>query len=228
MISRAYVKSDGSSNVPYQDMAERGSLLELTPELQAKVENLARAAKLIEDIQPRYAIRLMFKTKSQHEPFLGILTAWMHGGVLDGAGEQLIYFCTNKVESKSGGTKVCSAPITPALLGNDIAVCEVCKRPVKPEALCGQVMARLDLNGWSDLLYRVFLALECDADIRMTYETGSLMQANQIEHEKVLNGDVLNKVRGSRRTVIYGLKRIVEDTGNGSSVLSRFKAFLGA
>jgi hypothetical protein len=223
--ARTYTHADGSA--PYTDHAALGHTLELTPEMQEQLDQLARAAKLIDDIKPDYAIRLMFKDRSQRGPFLGLMTVWQHGGLKDGGGEQLVYFCTRPVE-KNGQTKLCSSPLPPYLLGNEVAVCPACKQPSRPDQLCGQVLSRTDLDGWTQLLHKVFLALNCSADIRVTLEGGSLIQADEQEHMKAHNGDVLNAVRASRRTIIYSLKRIVEDTSAGSAVLTRFKAFLGA
>jgi hypothetical protein len=228
-VINGYVSSTGGSAVPYVDYAAQGEHIQLTPALQAQVERLAREAKLLDDVKATFQIKALFKREATHSvPYLGLVTAWANAAHDGYTGAQLVYFCTQEVERADGTMRVCSTPIPPMLLGGPVAVCPKCKRPSRPEALCGQVMARLPTDKWALLLTRMFFTLNCDADLQITHESGSLRVADAQEREKVLHGDALNAVRASRSVVVYSLGRIVKDTGSGSAVLTRFKALLSA
>lgn len=221
------VRQDGANSVPYADYAAQDGAFELTADQREVLEKTAKAHKLLTEHKPTFQIRTMFKAVSQRQPYLGIVTVWNNAASDGYVGAQMVYFCTKKVE-KQGEMRVCSAPIPPALLSNRVAVCPECRQPSAPEELCGQIMGRFTLSGWAQMLSRLFFALGCDADLSVMMEDGSLHEATDKEHERVHNGDVLNRVRASRRMVVYSLARIVQDTTNGSGVLARFKAFLSA
>jgi hypothetical protein len=227
------VGPDGQSSLPsgVTDMASLGADLVLDKDVEEKL------SKLFTDLndggetglKARFKLEVAFSEhRSLHRPFTGIITAWTNGGFLHGGGDEVVYFCGQQIAKEGGGSRTCATPLALHFVGKRVAVCPTCKRPSKPEDLVGQVIAKLPMQSWVNLLVKMFYALECNADIRMGTLHGDLRLANEIESVKERQGEDFNKVRGQRAWIAYPLKNIVTDTSAGASLASRIRSFLYA
>lgn len=227
------VGPDGRSITPegVTDMAAGGADLVLDDEIEAK---LGEIFKGLQDggetgLKAKFKLEVAFSEhRSLHRPFTGIITAWTNGGFLHGGGDEVVYFCGQKLPKKDGGYRTCATPLALMFVGKRVAVCPSCKRPSKPEDLVGQVIAKLPMQHWVNLLVRMFGHLEYNADIRMGTLEGDLRVANELEAEKERRGEDFEKVRSQRSWIAYPLKNIVKDTAAGASLSSRVRSFLYA
>lgn len=227
------VGPDGRSIVPegVSDTAAAGEGLVLDDKLEAKLKGMFD--ELVEGgetgLRAKFKLEVAFSEKrSMHNPFTGIVTAWTNGGFLHGGGDEVVYFCGHAIDKPDGGTRTCATPLSLMFVGKRIAVCPSCKRPSKPEDLVGQVVAKLPMQLWVNLLVRMFGYLEHNADFRMGTLSGDLRVANEIENEKDHGGDEFEKVRSQREWIAYPLKNIIKDTAAGAALSNRIRAFLYA
>lgn len=231
---RGIVGPDGRSATPagVTDMAVGGADLILDDEIEQK---LGQIFKSLEDggetgLRAKFKLEVAFSEhRSLHHPFTGIITAWTNGGFLHGGGDEVVYFCGQKLDNKEGGgQRTCATPLSLMFVGKRVAVCPVCKRPSDPKDLVGQVIAKLPMQHWVTLMARMLGHLEYNADIRMGTLAGDLRVANELEEAKDRGGDDFEKVRGQRAWIAYPLKNIIKDTAAGATLSSRIRAFLYA
>lgn len=223
-----FVNARGESAVPegITDLSAGADLVIVDKEVEAKL--LALAAELESStIKAKYKLELTFgDDRSMRRPIPGFITAWTNGGFMHGGGDEAVYFCPNEIDEGSGNKHYCGSPIDLKLVGRYVAVCPSCRRPINPKELAGQVFFRLTIDGWAEMLTKVFHRLECNADLRVQHLKGDLRRATQEEMEKDHRGDRLNKVREGFSAVAYPLKNILKDTAAGSTIQARFRAFL--
>jgi hypothetical protein len=234
-VARGIVGADGRSVTPdgVYDMAAAGADLILDEDIEQKLSELFKDLKDGGEtgLKAKFKLEVAFSEhRSFHQPFTGIVSAWTNGGFLHGGGDEVVYFCGQKlpVEGGSGGHKTCATPLALAFVGKRVAVCPTCKQPSKPEDLVGQVIAKLPMQHWASLLVRMMGHLEYNADIRMGTLIGDLRVANEEEGEKERRGESLNKVRRQRAWIAYPLKNIIKDTSAGATLASRLRSFLTA
>lgn len=234
MTNRGIVGPDGRSVVPagVTDMAALGADMVLDDEVEKK---LSQIFKTLDDggeagLRAKFKLEVAFSEhRSLHRPFTGIVSAWTNGGFLHGGGDEVVYFCPQKIDNKEGGGQhTCATPLALMFVGKKVAVCPSCKRPSKPEELVGQVIAKLPMQHWVALLMRMLGHLEYNADIRMGTLAGDLRKANELETEKDRGGDEFEKVRSQRAWIAYPLKNIIKDTAAGATLSNRIRAFLYA
>lgn len=223
-----YVNSKGESAVPegIRDLAAGAELVAVDKEVQAKLEELA-ADLANTSVKAKYKLEVTFgEDRSMHRPIAGLVSAWTNGGFMHGGGDEAVYFCPHEIDEGGGKKHFCGSPIDLRLVGRHVAVCPTCKQPINPKELAGQVFFRLTMQGWAEVLTRVFHKLECNADLRIQHLRGDLRRATEEEAERDRGGERLAKVRAQYGAVAYPLKNIIKDTSTGSTIQARFRAFL--
>lgn len=213
-----------------RDLASLGDNLLLDPDVEEKLATIFEelAGENRSELSAKYKIEIAFtEGRSRDKAFGGFIYAVSNGGFAHGGGDEGIYFCTAKID-KNGVTKRCNAPLRPAWVGKEAAVCPECRQATKPKDLMGQVWARLTFQNWARLAERFFHALGGDADIRIGVMKGDLRVLTEDEMERSSRGEKLDRARVEREWVIYPLANIIKDTAAGATLSSRISAFLKA
>lgn len=195
------------------------------PELEKRIRSVFEDPTL----HAKYRIQVMFnEERSEYKAYRGFIVMWFHNNNDYGDGDRSLYLCPKKVEVK-GALKPCSAPIPPALISNPkgLAVCPRCKQASDPRELTGQIFARLPTQRWAKLVTRVFGLLECAADIEIDYIQSDIRAATAEQHDR-FHRDALKIARSNRKQVTYLLRRLVQDTSNGTLVEQAIYNFLKA
>jgi hypothetical protein len=236
-MNRGVVRSDGTSVTEdgqemlpegVSDLVELGNATKLDDALEEQLQSLFGTELRTGEDQAKFKLEVVFaESRSRMKPFAGIVFAWTNGGFAHGGGDEVVYFCSGKVE-KEGRLRSCNAPIDLNFISRQHAICPACRSAVDPKTLTGQVLAKLTSQSWAQLIVRMFMLLEANADIRMGMMPGDLRRASEIEQDQDRHGDVLNRVRHQRHWVRYPLVDIIKDTSNGSSLYKRIRVFLEA
>jgi len=173
----------------------------------------------------RYKLELLFGDDfSVTQPSKGILSFWESGTKLHGEGDSLVYQCAGKRIGKNN----CEAFIPDSANSYGVLYCVECDSSWEDDDVTSEIMAKLSVKSWAGLLAKYFRLMNHQADIIIKRPPSKLRETAQQEQEKQLLGEKLNRLRTSRVTTIYTLKRILEDTANGSDIESRIEAFLRA
>jgi hypothetical protein len=205
--------------------------LALSPEEAHAVEQRKAALdKLLEDENiAKYKLEVMFSHRhTARSPTPGTVTWWESGTKLHGGGDAKMYLCDNSVPEMEG--LGCKKFIPDVSLGLSRIVCPHCLRLWKPEHLVGEIFYRLPLEKWADVLLSWYTRLDLKADIRIKYGRMSIRDAQTMEAERKLRGELLEKARSfdKRSVYIYSLKNIIKDTSAGADLRGRILAFLRA
>ncbi len=228
-----FIKSDGKSIVPgdLYDMAELGQNLVLDPKVEKQLQELYERGQVAENQKLRAAYKLELvvgsEGRSKQKAFPGMLMAWTNEGFAHGGGDEVVYFCPQKIE-EGEHERTCGNPLDLKWVGKEAAVCPKCKRATDPKKLTGQIFARLPMQHWATLVLKCFEALGMDADLRMKTIKKDLRVAAELEQAKYQGGDHLRAVRDSQEWVIYPLKNIIKDTAAGADLYTRIRSFLEA
>lgn len=221
-----HVKADGTSTLALAagvyDMAALADSARITPEVEAA---LAAACKQELPSRAKFKLEVFFRYGPRHNvPVRGALFAWTNGGFFNGGGDQSVYFCPRP---KEDGTS-CLNPIDVQFRAKDYVVCPACRRITHTKELLGQLIADVPIEKWAPLLVRFFYKLECGADIRICVSRESLITAAGAELERSRGGERYAAVQRKMEWVAYPLQSIIKDTASGSSLETRFLAFLKA
>lgn len=185
-----------------------------------KQRMLAMDKLLAEKKQAKYKIELFFASQYRAgQPFPGAVSFWLSGSKMHGGGDEKIYLCPGPE---------CGGLIPPSSQGYGHLVCSKCGQVWKGTQVQGEVLARLTLQGWSDLIYKWFRTLEFNCDIYQKRPRRDVRAASALEQARQLGGEKLNGARRSREVSIYPLRNIVKETSAGSDILGRFRAFLSS
>lgn len=232
MNAAGHVRADGTSTAilpaGVHDMVELGNLVQLTPEVEARLKALNLEPP--RETSAKFKLEVYFKGGPRKGVEVrGLINAWSNGGFLNGGGDAIVYFCPHVVDAGSGVKYTCLNPIDVRFSATDAAVCTKCRTVTHPKDLVGQVINTLSTARWAQLLVRFFHVLECDTDLRMNVSTGeSIIKAAALETERNRGGEVYAKHAEKREWIVYSLRSIIEDTSKGSSLETRIKAFLEA
>lgn len=207
--------------------------IQLSPEEAQAVEERKEALdKLLEQEQiAKYKLEVMFSHRhTGRAPTPGLVTWWESGNKLHGGGDSKLYLCDNSVADPRLEGRGCKKFIPDSANGLRFIVCPHCHVLWKPEHLVGEVFYRLPLEKWADVLLDWYVRLEMRADIYLKYGRKSIKQAQEIEAERGLQGDLLNKARSieQRSMYIYPLRNIIRDTSAGADLRGRILSFLRA
>lgn len=173
----------------------------------------------------KYKLELMFaKDFSLIKPVAGALSFWESGSKLHGGGDTILHVCPGKAK----GVNNCDAFIPDASHGYGFLVCTACHSNWKGEDVSGQVLARLTVQGWAQLLTKYFHRLEHKADIVIKYHSSDIRNAAVSEQEKQQMGDQLRGVRAKRFVRVYTLASLLTDTATGAEIETRILAFIKA
>lgn len=116
----------------------------------------------------------------------------------------------------------CGNPLPPALVQLGVANCLTCNRLINAEHLTGQLPFYGTTQDLAEFVELLFLKLKSNADVYCKYDRTDI-RYKAIEREKGF--DEARRLRG---LFIYPLAHILKDTANGSTLQSRFRAFLSA
>ena len=191
--------------------------------IQQKMEALDKL--LASQEKAKYKIEVFFgSARSMTHPTAGAMSFWENGTMLHGGGDAKIYFCPGK----DLGKNACDKPIPFALNAYGFLVCPHCQQTWKGEQVIGEILAKLSMRGWSELIYKYFRRLEGNCDIYVKHAKDDIRTAAHSEQNKQQHGEVLHKSRQKRALYIYPLRNLLKDTAHGADVLTRFYALLTA
>lgn len=223
-----FVRADGKSRVPdgIVDHAAGADDVRLTDEVQARLDALFKESQ-IDTVQAEYKLEVVFVGRKTNEAFPGMITAWKNMGQITGGGDAVVYFCPNLID-KNGETKTCSGPLDLRWVQKEASLCPRCRRTANPKDLAGQVGAHHTLQGWSNLITRMWLNLDGNCDLRLgLFETNIHSRTDDILKARGLQAaDRLDQARVDRKWSIYPLKNILKDTGAGADLQGRFRSFI--
>jgi hypothetical protein len=173
----------------------------------------------------KYKVEIMFsRDYSMQRPSVGVITFWESGAKLHGGGDSSLYLCPGKTLKRNECTKF----IPYQAQGMGILICPHCHVQWKGEEAIGQLLFRLSIQKWAEVLLYYYHSLECNVDLVMKYYPGSLISATEKEQNKQQFGEQFGKVRGKRAKRVYPLSHIIKDTSSGADLYGRFLAFLKA
>ena len=224
-VRTATVRPDGTSRLVPQGVYDMAALeQDISPELEKKVQ------ELVSKMDPRetkaqFKLEVFFKGgPSKHAPVRGVVSFWTNGGYLHGGGDAVVYLCPQR--DLQG--EPCGAPIDSQFITPKQAVCTRCRRISKAIDLVGQLVIETSTQRWARLLVKFFHLLECNADIAISIERGSLHKASEIERSTPAGGEAYARVYAQRECITYPLAHIIKDTAGGAGLEERFRAFLEA
>jgi len=188
-------------------------------------EDKERTKWLDGEVLAKYKLEVLFgRGRSASGAIAGALTFWESGTALHGGGDTAMHVCPGK----SKGVNDCDAFIPDTAHGIGFLVCPKCQRQWRPEDVHGQLLLRLPLSKWADVVYRYFVQLEGRVDLVLKYYPESLITVAHAEQEKQLHGERFGTVRGKRSILVYPMKNLIKDTSAGASAHSRILAWLRA
>lgn len=224
MINRGTVRPDGTSTIApagVYDMASIESVV--SPETEAKI------AAIMKNFDPRetvaqFKLEVFFRAGARRGvPVRGILSIFTNGGYLGGGGDASLYICPQLLE-----TGPCLAPIDVQLMSGRQAVCVKCRRVSQRKDLAGQLIFDVTMQRWASIVVRLFHALDCNADLAVCLERGSIHKAKELELTTHAGGAAYAQVAAARQWITYPLANIIKDTSSGMGLETAFRAFLEA
>jgi hypothetical protein len=195
-------------------------------ELHAIKQRMEALDKILaEEQKAKYKIELLFgSARVPSRPTPGALSFWESGSKLHGGGDAKLYVCGGK----TSGTSDCEAFIPDLSNGYGFLLCPRCKKVWQGDQVTGEILARLSMRGWAELLLRYFSKLEHNADIYIKHARDDVRAVARVEQAKQMGGEKLAHARIGRTKYIYPLKNIIRDTSGGADLLGRFYALLTA
>jgi hypothetical protein len=173
----------------------------------------------------KYKIEILFgKGFAPSKPSVGAVSFWESGSKFHGGGDTILHMCPGKAKQIND----CDAFIPDPSHGYGFLVCPSCHTTWKGEDVWGQILARLTVQGWAELVLKYFMKLEMKADIVIKYHPDDLRNAAMKEQEKQRLGQDLDRVRTRRVARVYPLRNIIKDTSAGAELINRFTAFIRA
>lgn len=209
----------------------------LDPKLMAAIK--AEKAKHLNEqkLKGKYKIQVWFKSdRSNKKPMAFSVSAWQSGKRLHGGGDEMMFICRRHadaplIKSKDLKFRTADHKVEPTPRGcnlfipgdmniNDIISCPHCGAQHHAEHIGDSVYYRLDADNAAKVLVDWYHRLEDCADIYAKYsptDPRTIMMAN--------NYDPFT-ARSKKGLTIYPWKNILQDVSNGSTLHSRFKAFI--
>ena len=173
-----------------------------------------------DEILALYKIEMHFeKRRTDRGAFPGILLVFKTG-VLSGGGDEILYPCPDDA---------CSGYIDfdhrSSATGQ--ALCTACGNVWEESALTGIRGYKLSVDGWAEVVSKVFWDLGGRADIYLKTHWSDLRKAAIKETIMERRGEDLYEAR--KKVVLrYALGAILKDTATGSSLESRIRGLLRA
>jgi hypothetical protein len=218
--------------------ARPSNLLQVTSDLYASPavspQEIAIIKKDMENLEQKAAakcvalfkIELLFERRHHIDgrPTLGALTMWESGSKLHGGGDALMYVCPGK----SLGRNACEGVIPDAYLGHGVVVCPYCYTAWKSDLLIGQIIYRLSIHKWAEVVHRWFIVLGMNADLRLKHFYQDIRVAAEKEQARQLKGELLDKARSHPQRIarVYRLADLMKDVNAGADMYNRILDFL--
>jgi hypothetical protein len=150
--------------------------------------------------------------------FPALVMIWGSAGKVFGEGDVIMGFCPNCPDGIVDRNQT-----DPEAPDDATGFCQTCKRPFKSKETVDMKAVRMTVPDLARFLAKIFHKVKCDADLALKFfERDIRYQAGELDRKK------LDKARTTRHLVIYTMRRILDDTKSGSTVESRFEAFLTA
>ena len=184
----------------------------------------------------KYKIQIWFRSdRSLKAPITFSLSAWQSGKRLHGGGDEMMFICRRHAHSpdvtRSDAKMSRGHKIAPSKRGcgnfipgehavGGALICPHCGVQHLPEEVGDAVLFRLTADKAATVLAQWWRKLESNADLYAKYtpvDPRSIAMANL--HD-------IQTAREKKGLTIYPLKNIINDIANGSTVESRFKAFI--
>lgn len=208
-------------------------------EKQLKDKLLAEKSKALNErkLKGKYKIQIWFKSdRSLTKPIAFSLSAWQSGLRLHGGGDEMMFICQRhktapnlmpqelkfrSAEHKAKpGKRGCGLFIPGENSVNGRIICPHCGANHDAEHVGDAVFFRLTADRAARVLVNWYHKLEGCADIYAKY---SPLDPRTIMMSKAIDPRTAREKKG---LTIYPWKNILNDTANGSSLESRFKAFI--
>lgn len=198
-------------------------------------ENLKNQKEM--SLKAKYKIQIWFRSdRSSKKPIAFSLSFWESGMRLHGGGDEMMFICRRNegvpdVSSKDlapglgfktkPGKRGCNSLI-PGEWSGGFIVCPHCGTKHQAEHVGDSIFFRTSTDNAAKILEHWWRKLGGNADIYAKYtptDPRTLLMAG---------AHGIKKARERKGLTIYPLKNILSDTANGSSVHSRFRAFITA
>lgn len=171
-------------------------------------------------IRAGYKIEIMFGPKrSPQGPNNVVIQLYESGRRLNGDADDRMYWCRDVVMGSNLG---CGKPIPSGAIQGGVAYCPSCQKAIRADMLTGEQYHRITTQNLAAKTVTLFHDLRDNADIYCKYSPGD------VRYQAVLKERGFEKARQLRGLFIYPLKNILKDISTGSSLSSRFRAFLSA
>ena len=211
--------------------------MNLQDKFNAALQKEADEAKLARKFKAKHKIQIWFKSdRSLTKPIAFSLSAWQSGLRLHGGGDEMMFICrrhehaplVNSLEvapfskefTREPGKKGCGMFIPGENNVNGRILCPHCGTSHGEEHIGDAVFYRLSADKAAQVLVSWFHKLGGNADLYAKY---SPQDPRTVIMSKSYTPVVAREKKG---LTIYPLKNILSDTSNGSSLESRFKAFI--
>jgi hypothetical protein len=184
----------------------------------------------------RYKIQVWFKSdRSMKNPIACSISAWQSGKRLHGGGDEMMFLCRRHATAPAlarkdikfteglthkPGKLGCNMFIPGDMCINDVVHCPKCGSTHPAEYVGDSVFYRLTADKLALVLCDWWHRLENHADIYAKYspvDPRTVMMARSFDPRTA---------REKKGLTIYPLKNILNDIANGSTLESRFKAFI--
>lgn len=190
-------------------------------------------------VKGKYKIQIWFKSdRSTKKPIAFSLSAWQSGMRLHGGGDEMMFLCRrhagvrdllpSEMKFRNAENKVQPTPRGCGLFipgqnsVNGRVMCPHCGANHDAEHIGDAVFFRLTVDKAVKVLVDWYKKLDSCADLYAKY--------TPLDPRTVMMGKSLDArtAREKKGLTIYPWKNILEDTANGSTLESRFKAFIMA
>jgi hypothetical protein len=211
------------------------SINTITTELAARISSENLKADEERKKKAKFKIQIWFRSsRSLHGPIAYSLSFWESGRRLHGGGDEMMLICRRNVGAPQltpfdrVSTKVLEGQGCNGLIPGGIAedkgvlVCPHCYAKHEMGQIGDSIFYRTSVDQAAERLAWWWRKLDCSADIYAKY--------NQNDPRTVMmarNYDA-RTAREKKGLTIYPLENILKDTLTGSTVESRFKAFITA
>lgn len=203
----------------------------------AALQKEANEAKIARKFKGKYKIQIWFRSdRSLTKPIAFSLSAWQSGLRLHGGGDEMMFLCKKNTGARSvrpqelrfrspehkvkPGKRGCGLFIPGENSVNGRVICPHCGLNHNAEDIGDSVFYRLTADNAAKVLVDWYYKLDSCADLYAKYTP---LDPRSIMMSKSYNPKVAREKKG---LTIYPWKNILNDTANGSSLESRFKAFI--
>ncbi len=217
---------------------------EMSAELKATLEKKMKALDLIlaEKGKAKYKLELVFgKDRSATKPSVGLLSFFESGRKMHGGGDAKVYMCpgfrktswdrmNQRWSETPKGSGPCDAFIPDSSHGFEHLFCQKCKILWDEREVVGELIWKLPMQKWAEILTQYYVRLECNADVYLKYSREDIRTKALMEQAKQKGGELLDKMRAGRlrASSMYPLRNIIKDTGAGADLTKQFYKFLRA